>query len=95
MEVNNVLRLFERRELITHDTLQETIEFIASLPIKLDDEPVDFRMTRVMELACKYDLTIYDSCYLELALRLNLPLATMDNKLAETAKKAGLVLKNV
>jgi predicted nucleic acid-binding protein len=94
MEVNNVLRQFEKRGLITHDTAQETIGFVANLPIKLDDEGrIEFRMPQIMDLACKHDLTIYDSCYLELALRLGLPLATMDNKLTGALKNAGLSLK--
>ena len=95
LEINNVLRLFEKRELISHDTVLETIDFIAALPIRLDDAPIDFRIPRVMELACKYDLTIYDSSYMELAVRLGLPLATMDNKLIEAAKTLGLLLENV
>jgi predicted nucleic acid-binding protein len=95
MEVNNVLRQFEKRGLITRDTTQETIGFIANLPIKLDEERIEFRMPQVMEVAYKHDLTIYDSCYLELALRFGLPLATMDNKLTEAVKKAGLLLKRV
>ena len=94
MEVNNVLRLFEKRELITHDTAQETIELVASLPINLDDRQIKFRMPQVTELACKHDLTVYDSCYLELALRFGLPLATMDNKLIEAVKNEGLSLKS-
>jgi predicted nucleic acid-binding protein len=94
MEVNNVLRQFEKRGLITHDTAQETIRFVANLPIKLDEGRIEFRMPQVMDLACTHDLTIYDSCYLELALRLSLPLATMDNKLIEAVKNVGLSLKS-
>ncbi|MDR1101561.1 MAG: type II toxin-antitoxin system VapC family toxin [Clostridiales bacterium] len=93
MEVNNVLRQFEKRGLITHDAAQETIAFISMLPINLDNAPLSFKMPHVIELASKYDLSIYDSCYLELALRLHLPLATMDNKLEKAARNAGLKLK--
>jgi predicted nucleic acid-binding protein len=92
MEVNNVLRRFEKRGLITHDTTRETIGFVSSLPIKLDDGQIDFRMPQVVELACKHDLTIYDSFYLELALRHSLPLATMGNALCEAMKNEGLSL---
>jgi predicted nucleic acid-binding protein len=52
-------------------------------------------MPLVLTLSRTYDLTIYDACYLELAVRLNLPLATMDNKLKEALKATGLPLKTV
>ncbi|MDR1732372.1 MAG: type II toxin-antitoxin system VapC family toxin [Synergistaceae bacterium] len=93
MEVNNVLRQFEKRGLITRETTLETIELISGLPISVDEAPVNFRMPRVEALARRYDLTIYDACYLELAARLALPLATMDSKLIAALKNAGLALK--
>jgi predicted nucleic acid-binding protein len=95
MEVNNVLRHFEKRKVIAHDTIQETIDFIAGLPISLDYNPIEFRMPHIMKLSREHDLTIYDACYLELASRLDLPLATMDKKLTEAVKNAGLALKGL
>jgi predicted nucleic acid-binding protein len=92
MEVNNVLRQFEKRGIFTQGMAQKAIGFVSSLPIRLDDKPIEFRMPRVAELASKHDLTIYDSCYLELALRLGLPLATADKGLSEAVKSAGLSL---
>jgi predicted nucleic acid-binding protein len=38
----------------------------------------------------RYDLTIYDACYLELANRRSLPLATLDAKLADAGRRARL-----
>ena len=37
-------------------------------------------------------LTSYDAMYLDLAVRLNLPLATLDDDLRKTAKKLGVSL---
>jgi predicted nucleic acid-binding protein len=37
-------------------------------------------------------LTAYDAAYFELALRRNLPLATLDNKMRAAAQKAGIEL---
>ncbi len=42
-------------------------------------------------LADQYALTLYDSAYLELAVRLNCPLATFDKKLAAAAAALGLL----
>jgi predicted nucleic acid-binding protein len=38
----------------------------------------------------KYELTAYDATYLELAMRLDLPLATLDKMLILAATTAGL-----
>jgi predicted nucleic acid-binding protein len=92
MEVNNVFWQFEKRGIFTQGMAQKAIGFVSSLPIILDDKPIEFRMPRVAELANNHDLTIYDSCYLELAVRLGLPLATMDKRLHESAENAGLSL---
>ena len=45
-------------------------------------------------IALRYDLTSHDAAYLELALRLQLPIATRDAALIEAARAAGVgVLK--
>ena len=43
----------------------------------------------MLRIARDHDLTVYDAMYLELALRLNCPLATLDQKLASAAVEAG------
>lgn len=47
----------------------------------------------VAKVAASYYLSIYDSTYLELALRKGLPLATLDQRLANAAKTAGVPLR--
>ena len=47
-------------------------------------------MDTVFHLARLYNLTMYDAMYLELALRLGLPLATLDRRLAQAASDAGV-----
>lgn len=44
-------------------------------------------------IARQHGLTAYDAAYLELAIRLNLPLATRDSDLAKAAKKLNLYLE--
>ena len=41
-------------------------------------------------MARRYRLSSYDASYLELALRVGLPLATLDDVLRKTATKAGV-----
>jgi predicted nucleic acid-binding protein len=43
-------------------------------------------------LAEQYGLTSYDASYLELSLRMGLPLATLDTQLHAAARKAGVAL---
>ena len=43
-------------------------------------------------LADRHRLTLYDAAYLELALRLNLPLATLDQALRDAAAALGLAV---
>jgi predicted nucleic acid-binding protein len=43
-------------------------------------------------LARRERLTVYDAAYLELALRLGVPLASKDSKLREAAARLGLAL---
>ena len=40
----------------------------------------------------KHNLSVYDACYLQLALISNLPIATNDEKLKRAAEASGLVV---
>ena len=46
-------------------------------------------MATIVPLAKQHKLTVYDTAYLELALREAVPLATVDNRLADACKAAG------
>jgi len=93
LEVNNILRLFEKKELITALDLEKAVAFMDCLPILRDRIAVDFSMPLVLNLSRAYELTMYDACYLELAVRLNLPLASLDSDLIKAAKTAKVLLK--
>ena len=71
---------------------QDVVDFLADLqllPIHLDLES-DLRiLTDVHRLAVTQRLTSYDAAYLELALRRNLPLATLDADLIAACERAG------
>ena len=90
LEVSNTLLMAERRK---RSTLAESSHFIAildALPIETDQETVSRASTSIMELARAQGLTLYDSAYLELAMRRSLPLATLDKQLRAAAKKTGV-----
>jgi predicted nucleic acid-binding protein len=62
---------------------------LGTLDIRLS--PILPDISRLMELAEQFNISTYDAAYLELALQLNLPLATLDTEMAVAARKAGIV----
>jgi predicted nucleic acid-binding protein len=58
----------------------------------VDPESSDRILTDVHRLAVAYRLTSYDASYLELALRRNLPLATLDDELITASKASGVAI---
>jgi predicted nucleic acid-binding protein len=92
LEIANVLVVAERRgRSAQSDTLTWT-GFLSSLPITVDGETVARAWTDTLSLARAHDLTAYDAAYLELALRLGLPLATLDAQLKSAAQTVGVPL---
>jgi len=92
LEVGNVLLISERRKRITKEQRQKALYILKDLPIKTDELTFKNAWFETIELAEKYNLTLYDACYLELVLRYNSILATFDNNLKQAAKLAGIVL---
>lgn len=88
-EIRNALLMGERRKRITRERTASFLADLALLPFEVDDLP---REGIVFDLGRRYNLTIYDAAYLELAQRKHLPLATVDHALIKAAKKAGIVL---
>ena len=88
MELANVLRTTCRRGRLTAQQAQKMVEQLALLPIEIDSTPA--RPGLLLSLALRFDLSAYDAAYLELALRLQQPIATRDAALAEAARIAGV-----
>jgi predicted nucleic acid-binding protein len=92
LEFANVLRTACRRGVLDVLGAHEVIDRIAELPLRIDQDMPG--PAAILSLALRYDLTSYDATYLELALRLQLPIATRDAALMEAARAAGVgVLK--
>jgi predicted nucleic acid-binding protein len=86
-EVLNGLRSAERRGRLGAAALTNAIHGLQGLPVERDRRPVDgLRLTSV---AAEFDLSVYDAAYLELALDADLPMATLDERLAAAARTAG------
>jgi predicted nucleic acid-binding protein len=88
-EVANTLLVFERAKRLTVQDSVSYLADIALLTIEQDDLPCASMQPRVLDLGRMYNLTAYDSTYLELAMRRAAVLATFDRKLAGAARAAG------
>jgi predicted nucleic acid-binding protein len=92
IEITNVLAMAERKGRITPAQSEAFIADLGKLGIERDDEAPDRAFTYLLALSRRHGLTSYDAIYLDLAVRRNLPLATLDGDLRETAKKLGIRL---
>ena len=90
LELANVLLIAVRRHRVTFNDMSEKLADVAALPIVADDETIARAWTNILVLARDERLTAYDAAYLELALRLGLPLATLDGDLAAAARRRGV-----
>jgi predicted nucleic acid-binding protein len=92
VEIANVLAMAERRGRIMPAQSDAFIADLEKLGIEKDDEAPGRAFTHLLVLCRKYRLTSYDAVYLDLAVRRQLPLATLDDDLREAAGKLGLRL---
>src|SRR6202034_166417 len=90
LEVANALLMGERRKRITEAKVAPFLALLQTLPITVDDETALRAWQDTLHLARLHDLTVYDAAYLEWAVRLALPLASLDDKLKAAAAAAGV-----
>jgi len=89
LELGNVLAMAERRGRIDAAQLAEFVALLRDLPVAIDEETPQRALDEVLALARAEGLTTYDATYLELAMRLGVPLATQDKALRKAAEKLG------
>jgi len=92
IEVANSLTVNLRRGRITPLRRRESLDDLQLLLILCDPETNDHVWDRTLALADRHRLTVYDATYLELAQRLALPLATLDDELRQAAQQEGVPL---
>jgi predicted nucleic acid-binding protein len=92
IEVANILAQGVRRGRINLARRNDALADLGRLPIFDDAETAIHVWSTTLALADFHRLTIYDATYLELALRLSLPLATLDEGLRAAAQAEGVPL---
>lgn len=90
LEVANVLARTERKGLMPASRSAAFIKMLDDMHIKVDADTFEYALSDTLQLARTYKLSAYDASYLELARRLDIPLATLDEGLKKAAKKAGV-----
>ena len=90
LEVANAFQIAVRRGRCGEAYVDRSLEYLAELPIATDDEMDDHAWGATKTLAREHGLTLYDAAYLELALRIQRPLASCDAALIRAARACGL-----
>jgi predicted nucleic acid-binding protein len=90
-EVGNILVMGHRRKRISAQAVEKGLKILAAANINLDVAADLHRQAQVSRLALTHDLTYYDAAYLELVLRLNGQLASLDAQLLKAAHACGIV----
>ena len=86
-EIRNVLIVNERRGRVTAADTAAFLGDLGRLPIRVDDNPGE---RLVLALARRHRLTVYAAAYLELAVRLDGPVASVDRALNAAAQSEGV-----
>ena len=91
-EVLHGLSGLELRKIVRRADIDGFLADAAQLNLAVDQLCSTAEMIELHRLAQRYSMSIFDVSYLELALRLELPLATRDAALAHAATRAGASL---
>ncbi len=92
IEVANVLLMATRRGRVLATEWPKLLADLAALPIEVDDETGSRALGDSLHLASEHGLSVYDAVYLELAVRRDLPIATLDQGLTAACHAAGVEL---
>ena len=85
VEVASALLKAERRQRLSPTWLDATVAILDALDVTSDAATWDRAFTDLLPLARREHLSVYDAGYLDLALRLQVPLLTFDRVLERAA----------
>jgi len=90
LEVTNVLAMAEKRKRISPADSAEFVHLLSILDIQVDEEASRRAFDHLLPLCRQHGLTSYDAAYLDLMIRRQLPLASLDHALREAAMSLGM-----
>jgi len=86
LEVLNLARMAVRKRRLTESQYTRAMTAISGFDVAVDQTTDRQAWTATATLSVAHNLTAYDASYLELALRLGVPLLTRDGPLARAAR---------
>ncbi len=86
-EVQNALITAARRKRMTVENVANHLESLDELALQVDDVLLRAPLSSGLGLAHRFELSAYDTAYLELAVRRSLPLMTRDLALKRAASE--------
>jgi predicted nucleic acid-binding protein len=92
VEIANAVLVAERRLRFGPSEAAAALRHLNILPIDTDPETNAHAWNTTITLARRHRLSLYDACYLELALRRRLPLASFDAALVAAARAEGVAV---
>jgi predicted nucleic acid-binding protein len=92
LEVANGLLMATRHKHLSAAARLEALARLAELPIRADEDTAARAGHETTAIATCFGLSVYDAAYLELAIRRELPLATLDEALEAAAQATGVEL---
>jgi predicted nucleic acid-binding protein len=78
LEAGNSLLAAERKKRLSQSQISNFFSILDILPISVEQETPGRMRNEIFSLARKHLLSTYDASYLDLAIRLNIPLAIQD-----------------
>ncbi|MBN8523215.1 MAG: type II toxin-antitoxin system VapC family toxin [Rickettsiales bacterium] len=91
LECNNVLLSSLKKQRINNSDYEEYLQILNHLPVTIDKFcSTSESLYSIGRIATAYNLTSYDSAYLELALRLEAKIATLDKELRSSCEIANI-----
>ena len=90
VEITNALLVGERRKRIRQPEVRRFVDLMNGLSVVEDRQPFADTVSNVLPLAREYDLSAYDAAYLDVAVRHEIPLATLDVALQKACAAVGI-----
>jgi len=95
LEVASGFQAGIRRKRIDTAYRDASLADLERMPITVDADVDAHVWTTTLSLSDRCGLTVYDACYLELAQRRGLPLATLDRDLRAAGQALGILLRGI
>ena len=95
LEVANALQMSVKRKRIDAAYRDVSLDALRAFAIDIDSETDEHAWSVTLRLAERFQLTLYDAAYLELAQRRGVPLASLDQDLREAGAALGITLLGI